>query len=172
MDLQNFEKIKPSVAANIGAGLFGLVIPGFLIVFIWDGALFERLDFWKLFILSVAICLPAFLLPFGLSGLFHRIISHDTPQLVALWGAPVDWYLRHAFNNAINMYTVVFVGWLFDLSISGVVWVIVLFTVQMALLELFHLWFFKRNPSALFSVWFLLESKQSGLEANSSVGEK
>ncbi|WP_119142195.1 hypothetical protein [Pseudomonas reidholzensis] len=170
MDIQNLEKMKLSVAANIGAGLFGLVIPGFLIVFLWDGALFERLDFWKLFVLSVGICLPAFLLPFGFSGLFHRIISHDHPELVSLWGAPVDWYLRHAFNNAINMYTVVFIGWLFDLSVSGLVWVVFFCTIQGALLELFHFWFFKRNPSALFSVWFFLESKQGVQEIDAPTG--
>lgn len=164
MDVQNFEKIKLSVAANIGAGLFGLVIPGLLIIFIWNESLFERLDFWKLFLLSIAVCLPTFLLPLVLSGLFHRVISHETPELVPLWGTPVDWYLRHAVNNAINLYTVTLIGWIFELSISTVVWVVIFFTVQAAALEFLHLWVFKKRPSALFSVWFILEPRQGASE--------
>lgn len=158
MDLQNFDKIKLSAAANIGAGVFGLVVPGFLMIFVWAPSLFERLDFWKLLILSLSACLPTFLLPFGVSGIFHRLLCHDKPGEVALWGTPVDWYLRHAFNNSLNMYTIILIGWLLDFTVLGVVWSLVFCGLLMTAVECVHLLMFKKRPSALYNIWFILDS--------------
>lgn len=158
MDFQNFDKIKLSVAANVGAGVFGLIVPGFLMIFVWAPALFERLEFWKLLVLSVSACLPTFLLPFGVSGIFHRILCHDRPDHVELWGTPVDWYLRHAFNNSLNMYAIILMGWLLNLTVLGVVWFIVLCALMMTAVEWVNLLMFKRRPTALYSVWFILDA--------------
>jgi len=168
MDFQNVDKIKLSVAANIGACVFGLVIPGFLMIFVWAPDLFERLDFWKLFVLSVSACLPTFLLPFGLSGLFHRLLCHHRPDDVMLWGRPVDWYLRHAFNNSLNMYTVILVGWLLGFTVLGVVWFLVFCGLLMAAVEFGHLLMFNKRPSALYNVWFILDSSEKVEPKNES----
>ena len=164
MDLQNIEKINFSIAANVAVGLAGLVVPGFLLIFVYDSQLFIQLDFWKLFVLSVSACLPTFLVPYGLSALMHRVIAHDRPGVVKLWGTPVDWYIRHAYGNAINMYTLVLGIWFFDLEVSGIVGMIVGCSIFNALMEGAHLWRFNKSPDALFSVWLLFDSKPSDSE--------
>jgi len=153
MDIQNIEKINFSIAANVSVGLVGLVIPGFLLLYIYNPQLFERLDFIKLLFLSVAACLPTFLVPYGISSLMHRVISQDRPDVVDLWGSPVDWYVRHAFSNSINMYTGILLVWMFDLGSVGVVWSVVCGVVFNTLMEFFHYWYFLKRPSSLYSVW-------------------
>lgn len=153
MDIQNFEKINFSVAANVSVGLAGLVIPGFLLLYIYDPGLFERLDFIKLLVLSVSACLPTFLVPYGLSSLIHRVISHVRPDVLDLWGTPVDWYIRHAFSNSLNMYTGILLVWYFELGSSGIVWMVLGGVIFNVLMEWLHFKRFLNSPTSLYSIW-------------------
>ena len=153
VDIQSIEKINFSIAANVSVGLVGLVIPGFLLFYIYDPALFERLDFVKLLVLSVAACLPTFLVPYGMSSLMHRTISQERPEVLDLWGTPIDWYVRHAFSNSLNMYTGILAVWLFDLGSVGIILSVISGVLFNALMECFHYWYFMKYPSSLYSIW-------------------
>jgi len=158
MDIQHIDKINFSVSSNVTIFLVSFVVPGFLFWYAYEPALFERLDFFKLLMLSVAVCLPTFLINFGTTALMQRGISHSYPDIIELWGAPVDWYVRHGFNNAINLYTIVFFMWLFDLRAFGVACLFLSFIAFNFLLEVATYKMFLKRPSTLWGVWLVQSS--------------
>lgn len=159
MDIQNIEKINFSIASNLTIILIGFIVPGFLLWYIHSPELFERLDFLKLLMLSIAVCLPTFLIQFVTTALMYRLISDSRPELADLWGTPVDWFVRHGYSNSVNMYSLIFIIWFLDLGTRATIWMVVAGIVFGFLSEIIHYRLFLKRPSSLYGVWLVKNDK-------------
>ncbi|NBB33154.1 hypothetical protein [Pseudomonas sp. BC115LW] len=157
MDFQNVDKINLAISLNVVVFFISFVGPGFLLWYVHSPELFERLDFFKLLFLAVAVSTPTFLLPFSYTALKQRIISVEHPELLPLWGDPVDWYLRHGLINALNMYAVIFLMWWLELDTRGVVFLVLGVMISNVIGEIIGWKLFLRRPNSLY--WIVLDRK-------------
>lgn len=167
MGIVDLKKLNVSLSANLAIFFFSFVAPGFLIFYKYEPEIFLSIDVSKLIILSIAISSPTFIFPMVCTALFGTIIAKGMPDKRYLWGTPTDWYLRHGAGNALNMYTVIAVIWIFDLGSSWVFWLILVNVFLNVIVEALSLADFLRSPSDKHSVWF--EHLSAGSSAESKI---
>lgn len=154
MEIGDLKKLNVSLSANLAIFFFSFVAPGFLIFYNYEPESFLSIDVIKLIILAIAVSSPTFIFPMVFTALFANLIAKEMPDKRYLWGTPTDWYLKHGAGNALNMYTIIAVIWVFDLGGSWVFWLI-LFTVLLNLVvEAITYKVFKKSPTSQHSIWF------------------
>ncbi|WP_419793609.1 hypothetical protein MYA83_17375 [Pseudomonas palleroniana] len=154
MEVGDLKKLDVSLSTNVAIFFLSFIAPGFLIFYRCEPETFLSIDVSKLIVLALAISSPTFVFPFVFTALFAKIIAAQMPGSRPLWGAPLDWYLRHGVGNALNMYTIIAVVWIFDLGISFISWLILFTVILNLLVEVVVYCLFVKNPSNLHSVWF------------------
>lgn len=134
----SFEKLQIKSALGLSMLFFSVLAPGFLVVFMFKDDAFYSLDVIKLIILSVAIASPGVLIPFFISLISYAVLknNHPTANITNL-GSPLSWYLSHAFSNAVNMYLIIFICYIFSLSFKVFLW---MFFVSILLMVVFDIY--------------------------------
>lgn len=154
MNINDLDRISPSLAVNLAVFFLSFLGPGFLFWYVYDHALFERLEFLKLMVLALAVSAPTFLVPFILSALFKRVLDVRSFEGVGHYGNVVDWYLRHGVGNALNMYTIIiFVFW-FDMSSRAIVFLVLGTIALNVIAELLVFIKLIRSPENSNAIWF------------------
>jgi len=165
MDFQNLDKINLAISLNVVVFFISFVGPGFLLWYVHSPELFEKLDFLKLLFLAVAASTPTFLVSFSYTALKQRLISVEYPELLPLWGDPVDWYLRHGVINALNMYSVILLVWWLQLGGRGIVLLILGVMISNVIGEMIGYKLFLKRPSSLY--WIVFDRKNSNASGKS-----
>jgi len=164
MEIGDLKKLNVSLSANLAIFFFSFVAPGFLIFYKYEPESFISIDVSKLIVLAIAISSPTFIFPLVLTALFANVIAGVMPDKRYLWGTPTDWYLKHGAGNALNMYTIIGVIWVFDLDGSWVFWLILLNIFLNLMVEALSFKIFLKSPSNKHSVWFESLSTNSPVE--------
>ncbi|NWD99675.1 MULTISPECIES: hypothetical protein [Pseudomonas] len=166
VEIGDLKKLNISLSANLAIFFFSFIAPGFLIFYKYEPEAFISIDVSKLIILAIAISSPTFIFPLVLTALFANLIAEDMPDKRYLWGTPTDWYLKHGAGNALNMYTIIGVLWIFDLGGSWVFWLILLNVVLNLIVESLSFKIFLKSPSSKNSIWFENLSTQRPVDRN------
>ncbi|MNB78357.1 hypothetical protein D3C75_250590 [compost metagenome] len=164
MEVGDLKKLNVSLSTNLAIFFFSFVAPGFLIFYKCEPETFLSIDVSKLIVLAIAISSPTFIFPLVFTALFANVIAREMPDKRYLWGTPTDWYLRHGAGNALNMYTIIAVIWIFDLGGSWVFWLILFNVLLNLMVESVSLKIFLKSPSNKYSVWFEHLSTDSPVE--------
>lgn len=80
MDFSGLDKISGIKLITYGLSTLSLIVPGAYLIFYFQIELFERLDFFKLIILSVAYSLPLHVIASCLSFVDNWIYSSINPK--------------------------------------------------------------------------------------------
>lgn len=164
MEIGDLKKLNISLSTNLAIFFFSFVAPGFLIFYKYEPEAFVSIDVSKLIVLAIAISSPTFIFPLVFTALFANVIAREMPDKRYLWGTPTDWYLKQGAANALNMYTIIAVIWVFDLAGTWVFW-LMLFNVFLNLMvETLSFLSFLKCPSNKHSVWFENLSTYSPVE--------
>ncbi|MFN3769040.1 MAG: hypothetical protein ACK4TD_11760 [Ectopseudomonas guguanensis] len=158
MNLDAIYKITPNVAINIGVFMFSFVCPGFLLWYLISPDLFIKLDFLKLFVLGVAISAPTFFVPYMFSFICFLMMKKNGADRVELYGGPKSWYLRHGMNNAVNMYIVVALCYLFGTDGVRLFCFIMGMAIFGVVQEIYNAFKFARDPCRLSSITIFNEN--------------
>ncbi|WP_130900535.1 hypothetical protein [Pseudomonas sp. Sample_11] len=154
MEIGDLKKLNVSLSANLAIFFFSFVAPGFLIFYNYKPESFLSIDVIKLIILAIAVSSPTFIFPMVFTALFANLIAREMPDKRYLWGTPTDWYLKHGAGNALNMYTIIAVIWVFNLGGSWVFWLILFTVVLNLVVEAITYKIFKKTPTSQHSIWF------------------
>lgn len=165
MEIGDLKKLNVSLSANLAIFFFSFVAPGFLIFYKYEPERFLSIDVSKLIILAIAVSSPTFIFPMVFTALVANLIAREMPDKRYLWGTPTDWYLKHGAGNALNMYTIIAVIWIFDLGGSWVFWLILFNVLLNLLVEAVSLKIFLKSPSNKHSIWFEHLSADSSAES-------
>lgn len=151
MNIEALGKITPNIALNTGIFVFSFLCPGFLLWFIVAPDLIVKLDFLKLCVLSVAVSAPPFVAGYFMSLTIYSVLKHQKQVFLNRYGDHADWYVRHGVGNALNMYTVVFFTYTFNLNGFAVALVILGSFFINIIAEVVQMARFLRDPAGLAS---------------------
>lgn len=154
MNVGELSRITPGVAINLGIFVFSFLCPGFILWYLYDPAQVQSLDFLKLCVLSVAVSSPTFVIPYAVTALLHRLMIIKEVKRIELYGDYVDWYLRHAMTNALNMYTIVIVAFIFELNRLGFIIVFGGAVLVGVLMEFWLMFKFIKDPEGAVAIHF------------------
>lgn len=151
MNIDALGKITPTFALNTGIFFLSFLCPGFLLWFVVAPELIVKLDFLKLCVLSVAVSAPPFVAGYFMSLTIYSVLKHRKHLFLSRYGDHADWYFRHGVGNALNMYTVVFLTYTFNLSGFSIALVILGSFLINIIAEIMQMARFLRDPAGLAS---------------------
>lgn len=109
----------------LGSACLGLVVPGFLTLYIFDRALFLQADAFKVLILSASLAAPSFVSLFSTTLIGERVFTQMYPRTTGRFGGFKEWLVTHSFSNATIFFAAFLIHFFFGLSFKGFVgWVI------------------------------------------------
>jgi len=150
MDIANeVKKIDAPTAISVAVFFVCFLAPGFLTLFHFQRDLFINLDTFKLIILAVSISAPGFFVPYFITYLTVSVLKHKEVIGQNELGTNVGWYRKHGINNAINMYLILFISYVFSLSFIWFAWLFLACIIFGALFEMFNLIKLSNNPEKL-----------------------
>jgi hypothetical protein len=149
----DLKDLNASVSTNIAIFFMSFVAPGFLIVFLINEQLFLSMDFWKLFILSTAITVPAFAFTVLVAASTYFHVLQNYPGHEVKWGGPREWYIRLGFGNSLSMYSIALLVWIFDFGVRGFIVCGVITVFLNVITEFYYLWLFIRDPESFNHGW-------------------
>lgn len=152
MNIDAFNNITPNIALNTGIFIFSFLCPGFLIWFAVYPELIIQLDFLKLCVLSVAVSAPTFVAGYFMNIMIYSVMKHRNVDRLERYGDHADWYVRNGLGNALNMYTVVFFTYIFELDGIGISYLILGTFIINITSEIVQLARFLRDPGGAASV--------------------
>jgi hypothetical protein len=143
---QEIKDIDSSSAASAGIFFFSLLGPGVLTIFLFNRELFISLDTIKLVILSLSISVPGVILPIFMSSIVSMVLAAMVNSDKAVYGSGKEWFYRHGFGNAINMYLLLFLSFAFSWHALTFFWVFLASIILMCIFEGRYLFKRARNP--------------------------
>lgn len=147
MDIANeVKKIDAPTATAVSVFFVCFLAPGFLTLFYFKKDLFLNLETVKLIILSVSISAPGFFIPYFITFITASVLKHKGIIGQNQLGTNVGWYRKHGINNAINMYLILFISYVFSLSFIWFAWLFLATILVSALFEIFHLNKLSKDP--------------------------
>jgi hypothetical protein len=109
----------------LASACLGLVVPGFLTLYVFDRELFIQADAFKVIILSASLAAPSFVALFSTTLIGERVFTQMQPQTLGRFGGFKEWLVTHSFSNAAIFFSAFLVHFFFALSFKGFVgWVI------------------------------------------------
>lgn len=87
--------------------------PGSLIIYLYKPDLFTSIETMKLIIMSFAISIPGVIVPMIFNFIASPIIKNICGEDVSI-GSIKEWFYKHTFGNAMNLYILILLGYLFD----------------------------------------------------------
>lgn len=132
---EEIKNIDTTSAAGAGVFFFSLLGPGLLTVFLFQRGLFVDLDTLKLSILSLSISAPGVIVPIFITVIAVTVMSAQLSIDKSLLGTPKEWFYRHGIGNAINMYILIFLAYIFSWPFLWFAWGFLVSIIMMCLLE-------------------------------------
>ncbi|WP_092080415.1 hypothetical protein [Desulfuromonas thiophila] len=115
---------------SLAAACLGLVVPGFLTLYVFDRQVFLEADVVKLVILSASIASPSFVALFATTLIGERVFTQLHPQTAGRFGGFKEWLVTHSFSNSTIFFTAFLIYFVAQLSFRGFVgWIIGLLLV-------------------------------------------
>lgn len=120
--IDEFKKIDSNTATGAATFFFSMLGPGFLTVFLFGKTYFIDLETLKVVFLSLSISMPGVILPIFVSHICATHLIQSYGKSPVFFGNMKDWYYRSAISNAINMYLLLFVCYVFNLDVLVFSW--------------------------------------------------
>jgi len=143
------KKLDSSTATALAVFFICFIAPGFLTVFHFKRELFLDLVTVKLIILSISISAPGFFVPYLMTVITEAVLLHKDKINKGQIGTNVGWYRKHGINNAINIYIMLFISYVFSLSFIWFVWFFIIGIISTSLFEIFHLIKMSEKPDKI-----------------------
>src|SRR5690606_24312922 len=116
-----------------------MLAPGFLAIFVFEQKLFIDLETIKLILLALSLSSPGVIIPIFTSSIAVTVIKKMHEVDISLLGSVKDWFYRAAINNAINMYIILFLSYVFSWKFSAFLWAFVLTIIVMCAFEMIYM---------------------------------
>ncbi|HHX8286351.1 TPA: hypothetical protein ACVOYT_004526 [Vibrio diabolicus] len=133
------KKIDINTATAVTLFFFSVLAPGLLIMFLYKRELFVELETLKLVLLSLALGAPGVVLPQFMSTICTAVYPLKLNVPRPLFGDPKEWFFRHSISNAINMYLLIFIGYVFEFQFYIFAWVYLVSIVLLSVYEIIYL---------------------------------
>ncbi|EJG0969897.1 hypothetical protein ACUSRQ_005141 [Vibrio harveyi] len=140
------KKIDTGTATGITLFFISVLAPGLLVVFLYKRELFIELETTKLVLLSLAIGAPGVILPQFISTICSAVYQSNHGVSKEVLGSPSEWFNRHSISNAINMYLLIFIAYVFKLQFLAFAWVYIVLIILLSLYEMIYLTKRAKNP--------------------------
>lgn len=133
------KKIDINTATAVTLFFFSVLAPGLLMMFLYKRELFIELETLKLVLLALALGAPGVILPQFMSTICAAVypLKFSVPR--SLFGNPKEWFFRHSISNAINMYLLIFICYVFQLQFYIFAWLYLVSIVLLSIYEMFFL---------------------------------
>ncbi len=136
---EEIKNIDTSSATGAGVFFFSLLGPGLLTVFLFQRGLFVELDTLKLSILSLSISAPGVIVPIFITVIAVTVFSALHQIDKSFLGVPREWFYRHGIGNAINMYFLIFLAYIFKWPFLWFAWGFLASIIVMCIFEIRYL---------------------------------
>ncbi|MCP4489407.1 MAG: hypothetical protein GY820_19160 [Gammaproteobacteria bacterium] len=130
------KSIDSSTATIIAVFFLCFVAPGALIIFHFEREMFIGLETFKLLLLSISLSAPGFFVPYFITFITTRVLQHQKVIVKDQLGSSSSWYRVHGVNNAINLYLILFVSYVFSLEFIHFAWIYFAFIVAISAFEM------------------------------------
>ncbi|MBD9632283.1 hypothetical protein [Pseudomonas sp. PDM19] len=161
MDFEGLQRLTPNFFLYTAIFFFSFLAPGFLFWYIHTPELFLKIEFSKLIALSIAITAPTFFVPFVITGVIYKILKERIPEQIEGYGEQVDWYVRHGWTNALNMYLLVAIFYLFKAQGNTILLTIFLVIIVNIAFEFLLMIGYIKNPKDSSSATTLRSDRNS-----------
>ncbi|HDY8072192.1 TPA: hypothetical protein RQK93_004477 [Vibrio vulnificus] len=133
------KKIDIDTATGVTLFFFSVLAPGLLMMFLYKRDLFIELETLKLVLVSLALGAPGIVLPQFISTVSASVCSLKFKLNRSMLGSAKEWFYRHSINNAINVYLILFICYIFNLSFQVFAWMYVGSIVLLSIYEMAYL---------------------------------
>jgi hypothetical protein len=137
--VDEYRKIDSDSATGAGLFFFSLLAPGVLAIFLFERELFINLGTAKLVLLCLSFSSPGVVIPIFISTMAGYVVTKMHGIEKTLLGSPKEWFYRHAINNAISLYLLLFLSYIFSWRLSSFLWCFVSTIIGMCAWEMFYM---------------------------------
>jgi len=137
--VDDFKKIDSTSASGAAIFFFSMLAPGFLAIFVFEKQLFIELETIKLMLLALSLSSPGVIIPIFTSSISVTVIKKMHGVDASLLGSVKDWFYRAAINNAINMYIILFLSYVFSWRFSVFLWLFLLSILVVCVFEMVYM---------------------------------
>lgn len=134
--VDDIKNIDSNSAIGVTMFFFSMLAPGFLTILLYEKSLFQSLETIKLILLAVSFSSPGVIIPIFISAVCMVVLTKNHHIERTILGTTKEWFYRHAISNAINMYLLIFVSYIFTWSFAVFLWLFLLSIVAMSAFEL------------------------------------
>lgn len=140
------KNIDSNSAAGVATFFISILGPGFLTIFLFKRDIFVSLETVKLIILSLSISAPGVIIPIWFSVMSTIVYAKQINAKKEVYGTIMEWFHKHGFGNAINMYTLLFLSYVFSWKLVSFSWCYAISILAMCIFESIYLFKRANNP--------------------------
>ncbi|EGQ9308695.1 hypothetical protein F7U82_25110 [Vibrio parahaemolyticus] len=133
------KKIDIDTATGVTLFFVSALAPGLLMMFLYKRNLFIELETLKLVLVSLALGAPGIVLPQFVSTISASVCTLKFKLDRSMLGSAKEWFYRHSINNAINVYLILFICYIFKLSFQFFAWMYVGSIVLLSIYEMIYI---------------------------------
>ncbi|TVT50795.1 MAG: hypothetical protein FHP94_00320 [Denitromonas halophila] len=145
--VDEFKNIDAGSATGAGMFFFSMLAPGFLTIFLFEKELFQSLETIKLILLALSFSSPGVTIPIFISTVCMAVLTKMHQIELGILGTAKEWFYRHAISNAINMYLLIFISYIFSWGFSAFLWCFLLSILAMCAFEIRYMIKRAKEPS-------------------------